>query len=543
MSVQLTGYDFIEPMPVGDLSEDIWKARQQGTGRMAVVKFLPPIPDSDRAATELFLQEAQRLQALPASRPGRSARCRDQVGLSVLHFGIRRGRHAAGTGGSARSAAEADALLLVQGAAAALAYVWNRAGLFHGHMEPNNILIDLQDVVRVGDLGLARLLRGVSVLQGRAPATRHRTPHYAAPEQALEIDRGRFSRRYLRPGRAAAPSDHGKGSFRREYRCGGVKPPPDRLSARSARAPSADFRRLRLAARTLDGEDPRGPAGVVGRRACGPGRGPGRRPARRRTSGARHRNRAAQRGRRACFDDIRALGYRAAAGRNARGMPPRAVRHVRSLENSGRPARKTKSRGLADPAPAGRPHEAGAAKSSSPFSLGLFVALAAAGAVGWFYVRPALAPAPAPGVPTAADAGDSAFRRLGRRTPEGVLVRDPPPEMQPRTTAVARVRREDAAPPRLERIPDPLRRPIPAASPRRRQPREPRRPGIRTSLRARAISTRRWPCSSNTSSAGKDGSCRRSNGWRSGPPSPLKRINARSPPTLWAHGMPINPTG
>ncbi len=70
----------------------------------------------------------------------------------------------------------------------ALDYAWSEHRMVHGDIKPGNIMITKDDVVKVGDLGLARSSNGVT----GDPADIMITPLYAAPEiisqQSFEAD-------------------------------------------------------------------------------------------------------------------------------------------------------------------------------------------------------------------------------------------------------------------------------------------------------------------------------------------------------------------
>lgn len=183
MPLQLSNYEFLEALPPIEPAEECWKARRVSDGTITVVKVLPALAENEGPAARRFLEEADRLIAL--RHPGL---------VAVLDVGIKSGRpfyvteYVEGDPVSAICArgplAEADALLLAEGVALPLAHAWREALLHHGGLTPENVLIDRQDVVRVADLGLCHVLGEVAAAQGGGSPCCHQAPHYAAPERA-----------------------------------------------------------------------------------------------------------------------------------------------------------------------------------------------------------------------------------------------------------------------------------------------------------------------------------------------------------------------
>lgn len=84
--------------------------------------------------------------------------------------------------------AEEEALAVIESVARALHYAWEREQIIHCDIKPDNILVEKSGIVKVADLGLARIM---SRREGHAERDVIGTPNYVSPEQAmggLELD-------------------------------------------------------------------------------------------------------------------------------------------------------------------------------------------------------------------------------------------------------------------------------------------------------------------------------------------------------------------
>ena len=79
--------------------------------------------------------------------------------------------------------AEADCLLICESVASALAYAWNRHGLVHCDIKPENIMINTSGVVKLTDLGLCHIFDGAKDGKQEVPDQVLGTPAYISPEQ------------------------------------------------------------------------------------------------------------------------------------------------------------------------------------------------------------------------------------------------------------------------------------------------------------------------------------------------------------------------
>ena len=96
----------------------------------------------------------------------------------------------------------------IRQAAEGLAHAHAR-NLVHCDIKPSNLLVNNQGVIKILDLGLARLNRSDEPRGAAAGEPAFGTVDYMAPEQALETREFRSPRRYLFPGLHAVLSAHG----------------------------------------------------------------------------------------------------------------------------------------------------------------------------------------------------------------------------------------------------------------------------------------------------------------------------------------------
>ena len=182
MSIKINGFDILEKLGEGGMAS-VWKARQVSLDRTVAIKVL-----SDRLALapediRRFQEEAQAAAKL--KHPG-IVQVHDASAEDGLYYFIM--EYVAGytVGDWVRRKgvlSEQDALLVAECVADALSYAWDRAGIIHCDIKPDNLIIDEDGTVKVADLGLARTIRAMGT-DAKAPAEIMGTPAYISPEQA-----------------------------------------------------------------------------------------------------------------------------------------------------------------------------------------------------------------------------------------------------------------------------------------------------------------------------------------------------------------------
>ncbi len=187
--MQIPGYENLEQIGAGALGL-VYKARQVSLGRLVAIKVLRPELRDDPVSVAQFRLEANAVAHLKHSNILWVHEAGEVEGLpffvmeyvsaySVGQWIQRKGR-----------ISEADVLTVADSIARALKYAWDRAGLIHCDIKPDNILIDEDGIVKVADFsGLSR-----DNLLPESELIRHftiGTPNYMSPEQVnglLDLD-------------------------------------------------------------------------------------------------------------------------------------------------------------------------------------------------------------------------------------------------------------------------------------------------------------------------------------------------------------------
>lgn len=174
----LPGYEVLQRIAASDMAS-VWLARQVSLDRMVAIKVLHPHLGHDAEARLRFQAEAR--SAARINHPGlvQVYDAGEHKGLVYFVMEYVPGCSVSDLLKSGKPLSERNALLITQGVASALSYVWEEERLIHCDIKPDNILIADDGSVKVADLGLARSMgRAVSLdsIEG--------TPHYCSPEQA-----------------------------------------------------------------------------------------------------------------------------------------------------------------------------------------------------------------------------------------------------------------------------------------------------------------------------------------------------------------------
>ncbi len=185
------GFEILEVMPQGAMGT-VYKARQISLDRVVAIKMLPPDLAADSADIEQFLAEARitaNLKHQNIVQVYDFGKTDDGIYYFVMEFvsgysvgeWIRRKNFLS----------EDNALLVAESVAEALEYAWDKDGVIHCDIKPDNIMIDGDGTVKVADLGLAKSMNSVVDCQKTAAGIACGTPNYISPEQSrsdIELD-------------------------------------------------------------------------------------------------------------------------------------------------------------------------------------------------------------------------------------------------------------------------------------------------------------------------------------------------------------------
>ncbi|MEZ6129081.1 MAG: FHA domain-containing serine/threonine-protein kinase [Planctomycetaceae bacterium] len=184
VNVVIGDYECLDLLGQGGMGT-VWRARHRTLGRTVALKLLRRDRMHDDDAVARFHREIAALGRLPPHPNvvvATDARCIDRQSVLVMEFceGQDLSRIVKHTGGLPVK----DACELIRQIAAGLMHIANH-GLVHRDLKPSNVLLTNDGVVRILDLGMAKIIpRTMEVLteltcEGQALGT----PDFMAPEQ------------------------------------------------------------------------------------------------------------------------------------------------------------------------------------------------------------------------------------------------------------------------------------------------------------------------------------------------------------------------
>lgn len=182
------GYEILEILPRGGMST-VYKARQLSLDRIVAIKALPPAMGAAPADVEKFMAEARTTAGLKHPNIVQVydfGKSEDGVYYFVMEYisgysvaaWIRRKRYLS----------EENSLLCALSIAAAMNYAWQKAGIVHCDIKPDNVIIDGDGTVKLGDLGLATSVKSIFGNARSADRPVFGTPNYISPEQSRGDD-------------------------------------------------------------------------------------------------------------------------------------------------------------------------------------------------------------------------------------------------------------------------------------------------------------------------------------------------------------------
>lgn len=179
--MEITGFEILEKAGEGGMAI-VWKARQLSLDRIVAIKMLSSQLARDSEDVHMFQTEAQ--SAAKLKHPGIVQVYDANVENGMYYFVM---EYVAGytVGTWVRRSGklkEENVLLIAECVADALQYAWEKEGMIHCDIKPDNVMIDDDGTVKITDLGLART---IFAMGEEAAEEVMGTPAYISPEQAI----------------------------------------------------------------------------------------------------------------------------------------------------------------------------------------------------------------------------------------------------------------------------------------------------------------------------------------------------------------------
>jgi serine/threonine-protein kinase len=180
---RIGGFELLQKIGEGGMGT-VWKARQVSLDRIVALKLLSPEFSESAEFIGRFRNEARAAAILTHRHIVQvydAGKADDANYLAMEHV---EGKSVRALVDAKGKMGEIEALDIVLPVAAALRYAFEKAQLIHRDIKPENILIDNDGVVKLCDLGLAKIITGSESLKLTRSGMTLGTPFYLSPEQA-----------------------------------------------------------------------------------------------------------------------------------------------------------------------------------------------------------------------------------------------------------------------------------------------------------------------------------------------------------------------
>jgi serine/threonine-protein kinase len=180
---RIGGFELLQKIGEGGMGT-VWKARQISLDRIVALKLLSPEFSESAEFISRFRNEARAAAILTHRHIVQvydAGKADDANYLAMEHVEGKSVRALVDVKGKM---SETEALDIVLPVATALRYAFEKAQLIHRDIKPENILIDNDGVVKLCDLGLAKIITGPESLKLTRSGMTLGTPFYLSPEQA-----------------------------------------------------------------------------------------------------------------------------------------------------------------------------------------------------------------------------------------------------------------------------------------------------------------------------------------------------------------------
>ena len=188
LAAELPQLEILEEIGRGGMGV-VFKGRQKSLGRDVAIKVLPKELDYDPSFSDRFLRECRTLAGLSHPNVVTVYDAGVAAGHNYLLMELVDGTDLAKLMRSGDVQPD-QALSVVSQICEALQYAHDQ-GVVHRDIKPGNILLDREGHVKLGDFGLAKLLRSDESMRLTGTMQAMGTPQYMAPEQLerpLEVD-------------------------------------------------------------------------------------------------------------------------------------------------------------------------------------------------------------------------------------------------------------------------------------------------------------------------------------------------------------------
>lgn len=177
----ISGYRLINRIGFGGMGE-VWLSEQTTMGRLVALKILHPDFSKNPSFTNRFLNEIRHSAKMEHPNIVTAFDAGVYQGIYYLASAYIKGKQLQQKLSEEKVIKEPEALNIALGVAKALDYAWEEFNILHRDIKPGNIIIDINGVPKLLDMGVAKNINEDNsiTIDGDVVGT----PHYISPEQA-----------------------------------------------------------------------------------------------------------------------------------------------------------------------------------------------------------------------------------------------------------------------------------------------------------------------------------------------------------------------
>ena len=176
------GYEILARLGEGGMGA-VYKARQPLLNRIVALKVMAEMISADPVYIARFIREATTAANLRHPNIVEVFTAGEQHGVYFLAMEFVEGESLKQRLGRVGRIAPREAVAITLYVAQALQHAWNKTRLIHRDIKPDNIFLSRAGEVKVGDLGLAKIVDSESTELTQSGVMMG-SPHYISPEQA-----------------------------------------------------------------------------------------------------------------------------------------------------------------------------------------------------------------------------------------------------------------------------------------------------------------------------------------------------------------------